>query len=126
MSFLLDTLAMRPPFDGVVLPEEVVYVIHFLDRFHHCQHYVGTTKDLARRLEDHRSGNGSCLMRAIGLHQIEWELVVIFPGGHDLERAIKNHHNARAFCPKCREEYLVRHARNQRSSKQRKGVIQSL
>ena len=54
-----------------------VYLIHFTAKYEHAQHYLGLSKDLPRRLEEHRSGEGNPLLKAVTNAGISWELCPI-------------------------------------------------
>lgn len=96
-------------------PSGTVYLLHFERSLaDHAQHYLGWAGDLEARLAEHRSGNGARLMAAISDHRIDWELVRTWEGTRALERRLKDQHDARALCPKCREkrrEYQKEHRR---------------
>lgn len=86
----------------------MVYLIHFdrplgnLDNPRgQARHYLGYTEDLETRIEAHRRGNGSAIMRAVSDAGISWQLVRTWPGGRDVERRLKRQHNAPRFCPIC-------------------------
>jgi hypothetical protein len=85
----------------------VVYLVH-LDRrlgTDHPKggagHYLGTTVDLDRRLAQHRDGTGARILAAAVQRGIGFELVRTWPGGRDVERRLKSHHNAPRLCPRC-------------------------
>ena len=85
-----------------------VYLIHF-DRpigdlnnpRGQAQHYLGYSEDLESRLQAHRDGNGSAIMRAVNDQSVGWELARTWSGGRELERTLKAQHNSRRFCPIC-------------------------
>ena len=82
-----------------------VYVIHFETRLKHAGHYLGYCDDLARRIAQHRSGNGARLMEVIAAAGIAWKVVRIWPGDRGLERRLKRRKNTpRRLCPVCRGE----------------------
>lgn len=78
-----------------------VYLIHFDEPYKHARHYTGWTPDLPARLEDHRKGRGARLMQVIKDAGISWHVTRTWPGSRNLERAIKNQHNAPHLCPEC-------------------------
>lgn len=127
-AWLLEYLAIYPPFGNQLdIFPEWVYVLHFERLLSgHAGHYIGTTRDLPGRMEEHRLGRGSCLMAAVGEAGIAWQVAVAFPGGRKLEREIKNYHNARAICPICRPAYVaekrVRGMAHYFTQKETKGV----
>jgi predicted GIY-YIG superfamily endonuclease len=79
----------------------IVYLIHFDAAYKHARHYTGWTEDLDARLRRHHAGHGARLLEVITAAGITWRLARTWPGGRDLERAIKDQHNAPAFCPEC-------------------------
>lgn len=90
---------------------EITYLIHF-DRLigdpdnprGQAQHYLGSTSDLAGRLEAHRRGNGSKIMAWVAHNNIGWRLVRTWLGGRDKERELKRQKNSPRFCPICRRQ----------------------
>lgn len=66
-----------------------------------AQHYLGWAKDLDRRIAVHRSGNGSPLIAAARRLDIACSLARTWPGDRNLERRLKNRHNAKLLCPLC-------------------------
>jgi len=85
-----------------------VYLLHFARPLGdlsnprgQAQHYLGYADDLEARLEAHRKGNGSLIMRAVKEAGISWELVRTWKGGRSLERQLKRQHNSPRFCPIC-------------------------
>ena len=82
-----------------------VYLIHFHEKLKHAQHYIGWSDDgnLEKRLEHHRRGTGSALMKAIKKAKIKWSVARTW-GRVDrhFERRLKNCKAAHRFCPICR------------------------
>ena len=88
----------------------MVYLIHFdhplgnlANPRGQAWHYIGYTENLDARLEEHRSGNGSAIMAAVGRAGITWHVVRTWEGGRDVERALKAQKNAARLCPICRQ-----------------------
>jgi predicted GIY-YIG superfamily endonuclease len=75
-----------------------IYLIHFSRKLAHAGHYVGSTDDLAERIEAH---NGARLMEVITVAGISWEVVRTWNGSRQIERRIKNRKEAPALCPIC-------------------------
>jgi putative endonuclease len=67
-----------------------VYALHF-DRPYRgkSQHYLGWTRDLERRLEMHRTGEGGLTTHTAWLRGIGFTLVATWPGTQALERRLK-------------------------------------
>lgn len=85
----------------------MIYLIHFQRPLHHARHYLGFVSDreLARRMERHRSGDGARLLRALGKAGIDWKVARTWEGGtRDQERKLKNRKKARRLCPVCMGE----------------------
>lgn len=82
----------------------MVYLIHFEKPYKHARHYIGYTRSLNQRIDRHRSGDGSPLLRAASAAGIEWSVVRTWKGGRDLERKLKNRKKASEICPCCRKE----------------------
>jgi class 3 adenylate cyclase len=66
-----------------------------------AQHYLGTTKNLAQRLETHRAGLGAKILAAANVRGITYSVVRTWPGGRDVERQLKARHGANRLCPTC-------------------------
>jgi predicted GIY-YIG superfamily endonuclease len=64
---------------------------------HFAQHYIGKSKDPARRLETHRAGLGARMLAAAAERGIAFDVVRTWPG--DCERQHKAQHRAWSFCP---------------------------
>lgn len=79
-----------------------VYLLHFERKYHHAQHYLGITDNLQQRLEVHRSGQGSPLVRAAVQSGISFQLAKTWQGDRYLERHLKSWHKSRQLCPICR------------------------
>jgi predicted GIY-YIG superfamily endonuclease len=77
----------------------MVYLIHFNTKFHHCQHYIGYSADdlFFARIEHHKKGTGSALVRAVNLAGIGWAVVRIWPlQDGNFERKLKSASIAKA------------------------------
>ena len=81
---------------------DTLYLIHFAARYEHAQHYLGLSNDVPRRVEEHRSGQGSPLMKAVTQADIPWDVVRTWKDADRiLERRLKNQKNAWRLCPVC-------------------------
>ena len=79
-----------------------LYLIHFAAKYQHDQHYLGISDDLERRLEEHRSGQGNPLMKAVTQAEIPWRVVRTWKDAdRTQERRLKNQKNAWRLCPVC-------------------------
>jgi predicted GIY-YIG superfamily endonuclease len=80
----------------------MVYIIHIREKIGRCQHYIGYTGNLERRINEHKNHNGSPLLREANRRGIIWDVVVEIPNGdRNTERRLKNHKKASDFCPVC-------------------------
>ena len=80
-----------------------IYLIHFNRPYKHARHYLGSTNNLAHRLQRHRSGNGSRLMQVIVSAKITWRLARTWEGDRNRERQLKNQGSSKRHCPICRQ-----------------------
>lgn len=73
----------------------------------HAKHYLGATANIPDRLERHRSGRGSAMLRACNQRGIRYSLVRRWPGGFLTEKRLKRL-KSRDLCPRCsgRAAYL--------------------
>lgn len=83
----------------------MIYIIHFDQPFHHARHYVGYCQEggLTTRIDQHRSGTGSVLLRHLNEVGITWRVVNLIHGGDRvMERTIKRTNHVNRWCPFCR------------------------
>jgi len=79
-----------------------VYLIHFDHPYQHARHYIGYSDDVDLRLERHRNGRGSPLLRSVAAAGIGFSLVRLWPNvSRDFERRLKKRKKARLLCPVC-------------------------
>lgn len=82
----------------------MVYLLHFdrpISERHTCQHYLGSTDDLAQRLQHHREGRGSRLCQVAMERGIAFTLVRTWEGGREKERQLKSWKMGNRLCPVC-------------------------
>jgi len=81
----------------------IVYLICFQNHFKHARHYLGFAKnDVEKRLEKHRKGQGSKLLRAVASAGIEFDVIRTWSNvDRHFERRLKNMKNTKAMCPLC-------------------------
>ncbi len=81
----------------------MVYLIHFSEKLHHAQHYIGYVEgDLLQRIALHKANKGAKLLAAVNGKGIEWKVVRVWRGAdRQFERKLKNYKKARCFCPVC-------------------------
>jgi len=73
-----------------------VYLIHLDQRYKHAGHSQHWTRDLTARIAEHLRGQGARLMEVIKDAGITWQVSRTWEGDRNLERAIKNRHEARS------------------------------
>ena len=79
-----------------------VYLLHFDRPYKHAKHYLGYTKNLARRLERHRKGDSARLIQVIKDAGISWNLARVWMMPRGYERYLKDHYkNSPKLCPIC-------------------------
>lgn len=86
----------------------MVYLLHFDQKYHHAQHYIGYCAEdgLEARFKRHKRGDGSKLMRAVFKAGIGVTIARTWAfGGYSLEKELKKRKKARMYCPICRREY---------------------
>lgn len=84
----------------------MVYLICFDRHFGHARHYIGYSKDecFEQRIECHKKGCGSRLLRAVTQAGIDWQVVRTWPGEDgNFERYLKRQKHAERYCPVCQE-----------------------
>jgi predicted GIY-YIG superfamily endonuclease len=101
----------------------MIYMMHFDKPFKHAKHYVGYTTNFEKRLERHRKGGGSRLLRAVGESGIKYHVVKTWHGDRSIERRIKNQKNAPRFCPICKHIVSNSHQHNRIKVRNSKRVI---
>lgn len=84
----------------------MVYLIHFLRRYKHAGHYLGSADDVDRRMDEHRRGTGARLTQVVREAGIDFELARTWEGGRDEERQLKRQHNSPRLCPICSNERM--------------------
>jgi predicted GIY-YIG superfamily endonuclease len=85
----------------------MVYLIHFEEKLHHDQHYIGfVDKNLQQRIKKHRSNKGAKLLMVVNNKGIQWEVVRVWEEcDRQLERRRKNCKKPRCFCPLYRNHH---------------------
>lgn len=82
---------------------EGVYIIHFSDKYHRAGHYIGYSKDIEKRIANHRKGkSGVALLNAVVRSGRQLHLVRVFKGAdRGYERMLKRRKKASQLCPVC-------------------------
>ena len=79
-----------------------LYLIHFEAKYGHAQHYLGISKDVSRRIEEHRAGQGNPLLKAVTLAGIPWCVVRTWTDANRMQEVqLKSRHNTPKLCPVC-------------------------
>lgn len=85
-----------------------VYLLHFHPRYKHARHYLGYTKNIAARIEEHQRGAGARLTQVAVASGTTLELVRLWKGNRKIERLLKHRKNAPLLCPLCNPRALRR------------------
>lgn len=85
----------------------IIYLIHLAAPVHPdrpSRHYLGIapTGQLAARIQAHRDGRGSPMLRAATARGIAWDVAITWRGTRTDERRLKQLHAAPSLCPLCR------------------------
>jgi predicted GIY-YIG superfamily endonuclease len=83
------------------MSKRTIYLIHFATAYKQARHYLGSTDNLADRIERHRAGNGARLMEVVTAAGISWSVVRTWKGSRKDERKLKQLHNTPRLCPVC-------------------------
>lgn len=111
------------PKSPVDFKDGVVYLIHFDRPFGHAQHYIGLASDFEKRMERHKQGRGSNLIRVIQNAGIGWHVVRIWEAGVNapaVEKELKAYHNSRHLCPECCGKFALDKAERLRATRAKK------
>lgn len=89
-----------------------VYVIHFCEKFHHAEHYIGCTRSIKSRLTAHANGLGSNLIAHHMKNGGQWQLASLYnctiAEMRKIERSFKNVKNGGSFCSICSPSKYMR------------------
>jgi predicted GIY-YIG superfamily endonuclease len=97
-----------------------IYLIHFDEKFGHSQHYLGYASDFEKRMERHRKGRGSNLIKKIQEAGIGWRVVRKWENvGPQAEAELKRYHNNRALCPICQGQLAYEKAERMRNQRKK-------
>lgn len=108
----------KPHKIGNVYQDGVVYLIHFDRPYKHSSHYLGWTHSFDARMERHRSGRGSNLLKVIQNAGIGWQVVRVWePASPKVESELKKFRNNRRLCPLCSGQLAYEKAERLRSQR---------
>lgn len=97
-----------------------IYLIHFDEKFGHSQHYMGYASDFEKRMERHRKGRGSVLLKKIQEAGIGWQVVRKWENvGPQAEAELKRYHNNRRLCPICEKQFAFERAEKMRNQRKK-------
>ena len=87
------------------------YLLHFSepiprDQRGMVQHYLGSAKNLSKRIREHESGTRAAgrLPQVFKERGIGFVVARTWTGGRDVERKLKNRKNAPRLCTVCRQQ----------------------
>lgn len=83
-----------------------IYLLHFDQRIGRSQHYLGWTRNLDQRLDDHRAGRGGKTTARFRAAGIGFELAAQWPGSPEDEKRLKNK-SLRSLCAICKERTMT-------------------
>lgn len=95
-----------------------VYIIHFDEKFHHAQHYIGFALNVEGRFFYHKKGAGSKLLAALNRAGIDYKIVRVFEGDRNLERKLKKRKNTAAICPICQVAHSLANKKRSKNKKE--------
>jgi len=82
-----------------------VYLIHFSRAFNSARHYLGFSTDIAARVERHKAGRGSPLLKPVTAAKIPWRVVRTWrKRDGNFERELKEGSDLRDLCPVCNKK----------------------
>lgn len=98
-----------------------VYLIHFDSPLSHARHYIGYASNIPKRLELHKQGQGSRLLKAVQESGIGYKIVRLWTGKDgSFERKLKSQGGAAHLCPLCSGQDRKRKAEWARANRQDK------
>ncbi|MBZ5613401.1 MAG: hypothetical protein LAO23_05280 [Acidobacteriia bacterium] len=83
-----------------------IYLLHFDQKIGRSQHYLGWTRNLDQRLDDHRTGRGGKTTARFRAAGIGFELAAQWSGSPDDEKRFKNR-SLRSLCSICKEKTMT-------------------
>lgn len=94
----------------------MVYLLHFTRTYKHAGHYIGFTmsETVQERMERHRKGSGSKLIRVHVEAGGDFVLARTWDGDRRFERKLKKRGGAARICPICNPETAMRRANYER------------
>ena len=91
------------PRNGMKERTHWIYLIHFDRSLHHARHYLGATRNLHQRLEQHAHGRGARLTQEIVDLGIGWQLAAVWITNKlwTSEQHAKRQKHGPKYCPLC-------------------------
>lgn len=91
---------------------EGCYLIHFDQKHHHAQHYIGCSQHIGWRIRRHLDNNGARLLKTLNGLGISWQVVRVWPvcgvdERYKLEQQLKSRKKSATFCPICNPNVQV-------------------
>lgn len=80
----------------------IIYLLCFDEPYKHAKHYLGSTSDLDKCIEEHENGAHCNLTKVIKKAGISFTLARLWSGDKKEERRIKNMGGLRRVCPLCK------------------------
>ena len=95
-----------------LIPEGIVYLLHFKEKIFHAQHYVGfvqSKENFHNRISKHWKGKSNvALMKKVSQLKVPFVVAKIYLGvNQDFERSLKNKKKTRMFCPICQRAHYL-------------------
>jgi predicted GIY-YIG superfamily endonuclease len=82
-----------------------VYLIHFARALNGARHYLGFSTDIPARVERHKAGRGSPLLKAATEAGISWRVIRTWrKKDGNFERELKDGNNLSDLCPVCKKK----------------------
>ena len=102
-----------------------IYLLHFDQKIGRSQHYLGWTRNLDQRLEDHRAGRGGKTTARFRAAGIGFKLAAQWSGSPDDEKRLKNK-SLRSLFSICKERTMTVLEVMQRNADSTRKVAMSL
>jgi len=85
-----------------------IYLLHFVDKLSHAQHYLGSTEKPIERLRQHARGQGANITGVLVEKGIEWTLARLLRVNDgkavEMEYLLKRRNHGPRLCPICSQQ----------------------